>query len=80
LKLHNPCELRVFLAENDQGSTSRFPITPCGKKKARPDIDEPPFRIFKTKYYLIVIGHILPTAAVYHDLRGLSMDRDEYIL
>jgi hypothetical protein len=41
--------LSVFLAENDPGSPSRINFSPSGKKKARPDIDEPPFRIFKTK-------------------------------
>jgi hypothetical protein len=41
--------LNDFLTEKDPGSPSRIPFTPCGKKKARPDIDEPPCRIFKTK-------------------------------
>jgi hypothetical protein len=59
LKPHNPCELSGILADNKPGSTSRVPFTPCGKKKARPDTDEPPFGIFKTKkYYSIGIGQI----------------------
>jgi hypothetical protein len=42
--------------------------TPCGKKNARPDIDEQPFGIFKTIFiqFLSVISK--PTAGVYHNL------------
>jgi hypothetical protein len=32
------------------GSTNRLSLTPCGKKNARPDIDEQPFGIFKTLF------------------------------
>jgi hypothetical protein len=40
------------------GSTNRLALTPCGKKNARPDIDEQPFGIFKTINYSIFVGYI----------------------
>jgi hypothetical protein len=46
------------LAEIIPGSTSRISEAPCGKKKARPDFDEPPDGIFKTIIYLVVVGQI----------------------
>jgi hypothetical protein len=47
--------------------------TPCGKKNARPDIDEQPFGIFKTLFiqFLSVISK--PTAGVYHKLSFAAM-------
>jgi hypothetical protein len=40
------------------GSTNRLSLTPCGKKNARPDIDEQPFGIFKTLFIYFFIGYI----------------------